>query len=407
MMRRACTLVTTLSLVVVACTSTASNSPNADGAAGDSGADSQDGGAPNASQAGAAGDFGSVGESGAASETGAAGDSGNGGTSTGPKLPEGTLLYVRHETADQDVLVALDLDSGDERVVTDLTGDGSSGWEIDGYALSPDRRRIALASLYAPTAADTATGLATRAIWTLTTDGRDFRRLTPTFPNDAQGRKAFQHDVGGPEWTASGAEVLYDFGTYWYEGTTLKGATFPWLVAADGKQLPSSFPTSADCSILHPARNPVTGELLFIHSVCIPGQGDGDGLYLYPADGSTNPQQIISSTRAADGIDVFLAKPSWFADGSGFLFIGGTADTDWRPSLLAYDGTENKVGMLVPAATGETIYSVSISADASKIVYCVHDNDSGDENLRLIDLSGATATDSALTTDGKSCDPSF
>src|SRR5688572_26064656 len=58
----------------------------------------------------------------------------DGGHSSGPAgssaLPEGTLLYLRADTADSDVLIARDLQEGTERVVTDLRGDGSDGWHI-------------------------------------------------------------------------------------------------------------------------------------------------------------------------------------------------------------------------------------------------------------------------------------
>lgn len=322
-------------------------------------------------------------------------------------LPKSTLLYVRHETQDHDLLMARDLESGDERVITDLTGDGSSGWDIDGFSLSPDRRRIALASLYQPTSADTATGLATRAIWTLSVDGTDFVRLTPTFPADAQGRQGFQYDVGYPEWTADGSQVLFDFGSYWWEGTNFKGGSFPWIVSATGASPPESFPTPSDCTVIYPARNPVTGEFLFIHSVCIPGQGDGAGLYLYPAAGGTNPQQLVSSAHVDGRVDVSLKPARWFLDGSGFLFIGATMETEWRTSILAYDFQENTISLLVPAPPGSAVYGVAISPDSTKLVYCLRSDEGGLEDLHLIDLAESSPTDVAITTDGKSCEPSF
>ncbi len=184
---------------------------------------------------------------------------------------------MRYETADHDVLVARDLSNDDELVITDLTGDGSSGWEIGGYSLSPDRRRIALASLYDPTDEDVATGLATRAIWTFAVDGTDFRRLTPTFPPD--GRQGFQYDIADPEWTADGSRVLFDFGEYWWEGTTFKGGSFPWSVAADGSEPPKSFPTPADCTVMYPTRNPATGEFLFLHTCVCPDKGRAQGCF--------------------------------------------------------------------------------------------------------------------------------
>jgi Tol biopolymer transport system component len=400
------TLLLGLGLAGVACESNPAGSSRDDDKGGDtsSAGDSPEDSGTAGSNTGSAGDSSSVGGGGTAGNEGGAGARPIGGDAS--PLPTGTLLYIRHETKDQDLLVALDLNSGDEQVVTDLTGDGSTGWDIDSFSLSPDRRRVALSSLYGPTKADTATGLATRAIWTLGVDGTAFRRLTPTFPKDAQGRQGFQYDVGDPEWTADGERVVYDFGEYWWEGTNLRGGSFPWIVAASGKQLPTTFTTEANCSVLYPSRNPVTGDFLFIHSVCVPGQGEGDGLYLYPAAGGTSPQKLVDSGRAEGAIDVFLAKVSWLADGSGFLFIGGTSQTDWSPSLLAYDATSGDVSLIVPAPAGAGIWDVAISPDSTKIAYCVHE-DEGLENLHLIDLSDATPTDTPLTTDGKSCTPVF
>lgn len=332
--------------------------------------------------------------------------SGDGGvTGTGPVLPEGTLLYLRAETKDNDLLVARDLASGNERVVTDLKGDGSSGWDIWGYSLSPDRRRIAIASLYGPTKEDNATGLATRAIWTLATDGTDFHRLTPTFPNRSGGRSQYSLEVSDPMWTADGANVIFNFGEYWWEGTNLKGGTFPWVVSAAGG-VPSELPTSTACTVLQPSRNPATGDMLFIHSVCIPGSGTS-GLYLYPEGGSENPKQLLASSRTSGGVDVFLETPSWIADGSGFLFLGSTEQTNWTPGVLLYDMAKGTATTLVAPPANGIIDSVTISSDGSTLVYATRNNDTGAHDLHRIDLTLSKPTDTAITTDGKSRRPWF
>lgn len=327
-------------------------------------------------------------------------------TDDGFAIPNGVLLYVYHHTPDEDWLMALDLETGDEAIITDLTDDGSDGWEIKGFSISPDRRRIALASLYNPTQADVATGLATRAIWTLAADGSDFRRLTPTFTNDSQGRTGFQYAVDSPEWTADGSHVVYNFGTYWWEGTNLEGGSFPWVVAADGNSLPTTFETDASCSVLRPVRNPITGEFLLIHSVCVPGQSQGPGFYLYPPNGGTDPTLLVASSRVEGGVDVSLERAAWLPDGSGFLFLGGIADTEWRTSLLLYNGTDNAIIPIVFAPPDGYIDAVTLNGDATKIVYCARDAD-GNEDLRLLDLRPESPVDTAITTDGKSCDPSF
>lgn len=333
------------------------------------------------------------------------GDSGAAGE--GPALPAGTLLYLRAETKGNDLLVARDLESGVERVVTDLKGDGSSGWDIWGYALSPDRRRIAIASLYGPTSEDTATGLATRAIWTLATDGTDFHRLTPTFPNTSGGRSGFQISVSNPMWNADGSRLLFDMGTYWTEAATLKGGTLPWSVSASGDAPPTTWPTSQPCSVLRPSRNPVTGEMLLIHSVCIPGSG-ADGLYLYPAEGGSNPQMLVASAHVSGSVDVYLETPSWISDGSGFLFVGSTEETNWTPGVFLYDMAEGTTTLVIAPPPDGSIDSVTIAPDGSKLVYTLR---KGEEvityDLHGIDLTASPLTDVAITTDGKSRRPWF
>ncbi|MDF2693094.1 MAG: putative secreted protein [Labilithrix sp.] len=346
---------------------------------------------------------------------GSAGSSdGDGGHSSGPAgssaLPEGTLLYLRADTADSDVLIARDLQEGTERVVTDLRGDGSDGWHIRGYSVSPDRTRIALASLYGPTKDDNDTRLATRRIWTLAADGSDMRRLTPTFPNTSQGRSQFTIEVNNPLFSADGSSILYDFGNYWYEGTKLLGGSLPWTISTAGDALPELFPTVTNCTVIYPARNPATGDILFNHSVCTNTQDEG--LFLYPAGGGTAPKKLVAYSYAPDGVAPSLETPSWIGDGSGFVFVGRTTvdrengNSEVAPCLFLYDMAKATASPLVVPPSGAVIASAAIAPDATSIVYCLRDDDAN-ENLHLIDLTASTPTDTAITTDGKSCNPSF
>lgn len=342
------------------------------------------------------GSSGSVGSS-----SGSSGSSSN----TGPALADGTLLYVRRVADDKDVLVARDLDTDDEHIVTDLKDDGGPGWDIAGYSLSADRRRFVVASLYGPTAEDTATGLATNAIWTFNTDGSDFRRLTPTFPNHGGGKQNFQIEVDGPFWSADGSEVFYDYGEWWWENQKLQGGTRPWSIGAGGGAFPSLLVDNSECgSIIEGSRHPVTGELLYIHSVCIPGQGS-EGFYLYSADGS-NPRQLVRSAHTEGNVDVYLEPGSWFSDGSGFAFIGSSADSNWELGLYVYVAEDQSTRFLKAAPAGAGIRGVTVSADSTKIVYCLDDN-RGASNLHLLDLTQDPVTDTAITSDGKSRAPQF
>jgi hypothetical protein len=315
---------------------------------------------------------------------------------------------VRSDTAKQDSLIARDLKAGTERVVTDMRSDGSSGWQINGYDLSPDRTRIVLASLYGPTQADNDTKLATNRLWSLATDGTDFRRLTPVFDNTGAGKTNFSIEVRDPVFSLDGASVLYDFGNYWYEGTSLKGGSAPWGVSSAGNGVPSLFPTQASCTIVSPSFNPATGDVVLIHSVCV--NSSDVGIFSYPKAGGA-PTKLVAQAYGVGFVRPSLEAVSWIVDGSGFIFPGLTDvqasnTTNTVRALFAYSVAKNAFSAIVLPQAGETVQNAAISKDAQTIVYCVRHADSTTD-LHVVDLTPSTPTDTALTTDGKSCSPKF
>jgi hypothetical protein len=292
-------------------------------------------------------------------------------------------------------------------VVTDLRGDGSDGWEIWGHDISPDRRRIVLASLFGPTQADIDTGIATRSVWTLASDGSDFQRLTPVFENTGGGRTNFNISVQDPVFTGDGRSVIYDFGNWWYEGTELQGGSLPWSVSTQG-DVPEFFSTISSCSVINPSVNPATGDVLFIHSVCV--HAEDEGIFLYPSGGGTEPTKLVDRGYGAGEVDPYLEKASWVADGSGFIFVGtievtrGT-ETDTANSLLAFDMTSGEIKVLVIPDAETSVRSAAVARDGSAIVYCLAHDDVTD--LHAIDLTLDPPEDAPITDDGKSCDPVF
>lgn len=352
------------------------------------------------------GPSGEGGEPGAAGSVGV-GDGGEPGVGSGDALPASTFLYVYSQTPDVDLLVALDVATGEERVVTDLRGDGSQGWEIWGHTISPDRRRIAVASLFDPTSADNATQLATRRIWTFAPDGSDFQRLTPVFENTGAGRKNFEITVQDPVYNLDGSAIIYDFGNWWYESTTLQGGSAPWFVSTSGEDLPELFPISASCTVVDPSINPATGEVLLVHSVCV--SSADEGIYLYPPDGG-EPTKLVNKGYGPNGVDPALQKASWLGDGSAFVFVG-TIEVDragqieTANSLLYYDMETAEIGVLVIPDSGANVRNATISPDGSVIIYCLaHD---GGLDLHAVDLTLDPPEEAPITNDGKSCDPSF
>jgi Tol biopolymer transport system component len=348
------------------------------------------GGSP-ASDGGASGDAGGTD---AASDAAAVVGPGSGSERA---LPASTFLYVSKLSADQDVLMAFDRPSGQSRVVTDLRGDGSNGWSIAGVSLSPDRTRIAVATLYGPTKADVDTKLATRSIWTFATDGSDFRRLTPVFPNTGAGKSKFAIEVGDPSFSKDGTSVFYAYGEYWYEGTTLEGASAIWNIAAAGGGTPALIQAPSPCSLVAPSVDPSSGNVAVIHSVCIPDQGQKNGIYLHSADGSGVPQLLVASTNE---MDIALVPPRWIASGQGFSFIAAGTTR----GLYAFDMTEQKATPLViPQEADTRVIDAAPAPDLNAIVYCLQKGEA--TNLHLIDLTTDPASDTEITNDGKSCHP--
>jgi hypothetical protein len=319
------------------------------------------------------------------------------GPGSGPALPASTFLYVSKLSADQDVLMAFDRPSGQSRVVTDLRGDGSNGWSIAGVSLSPDRTRIAVATLYGPTKADVDTKLATRSIWTFATDGSDFRRLTPVFPNTGAGKSKFAIEVRNPSFSKDGASVFYSYGEFWWEGTTLEGASAIWNITAAGGGAPALFEAPSPCSLVAPSVDPSTGDVAVIHSVCVPNQGQQDGIYLHALNGSGLPKLLVASTT---DMDIALEPPRWVASGEGFTFIAASTTR----GLYAFDMTEKKVTPLViPQEPDTRVIDAAPAPDLNAIVYCLQKGDA--TNLHLIDLTTDPASDTEMTNDGKSCHP--
>ncbi len=353
------------------------------------------------------GSDGTAGAGGVAGEQGSGGAAGDNGSPTGAALPLDAFLYVRALDADRDELVARSFTTGEEYTVTDLTEDGSEGWEIWGHTLSPDRKTIVLASLFGPTKEDNDTQLATRRLWSLGIDGTGFKRLTPVFDNTGQGRKNFEITVQSPMFSADGSAVIFDFGNWWYEGTTLEGGSRPWFVSAAGG-LPDLFPSAATCTVVDPSVNPATGDILFVHSVCTSSQDEG--LFLYPADGSGPPVKLLQAGFGTNQVDPSLVKASWLGDGSGFVFVGGIEvtrnnTTERASSLLLYELESGDITPIVVPDAGNYVRSGTISADGSSIVYCL-DHGSG-EDLIGIDLTQDPAVVAPITSDGVSCDAAF
>ena len=325
----------------------------------------------------------------------AAGTANVAGSGPAPKsLPPTTFVFERKVASGLDHLVAMDLVSRGQRVITTLAEGSVAGWNIDGVTVSPDRTRIVIASLYGATLADNATGLATNRLWSLDIEGKDFRRLTPVFPNQHAGQTGWRIDVRDPAYSADGQYIVFDYG----EGDSQGGYVAPWVLAADGSSLPSLIQTNLDCSVNgNAAFNPVTGDLLLEHAVCIGSQKGG--YFLYPNAGG-GPDFLVNDT----GISISGEPPAFSADGSLFVFTA-RAYSDNVQSLYAYIMRDRTVVPLIAGSPGTDIVNASFSPDDRYMVYCIRTDNAYD--LRVVDFGLDPPVDSALTSDGISCDAVF
>ena len=215
-------------------------------------------------------------------------------------------------------------------------------------------------------------------------------RLTPVF---AGGATTTQVDVRNPAFSSDGQRVFFDYGEFaggsWYVA--------PWSVGADGSAVPELFQTNLSCSINGFASfNPVTGDLLLKHSVCVPGTPSG--YYLYPKAGGA-PVQLI------DGDSFDLSERAVFSHaGESFLFTAKPSPGK-ESSLYLYVLASQKVQTLVNGENGYDVVNVALSPDNLQFVYCTSNGDSKD--LWLLDLSVEPFVHERLTQDGMSCSPVF
>lgn len=130
------------------------------------------------------------------------------------------------------------------------------------------------------------------------------------------------------------------------------------------------------------------------HAACV--DGATAGFYLYPIAGGP-PDHLVNS----NGVSTSSEPAAFSTDGSVFVYTA-RAYSDNIQSLYAYIMGERRVVTLLPGAVGIDIVNAVFAPDNVHLVYCVQQGDAYD--VRLLDLSVDPPTDSALTTDGISCD---
>ncbi len=350
-------------------------------------------------------------------------------TNTAPPQPlsEDTFVFV-FDGAGAAELHAFDLATSSRRAI--FTVDDGSAWSVRDVALSPARDTIAFASHYGydAMAYPLEDGLPTEAIWAVDVDGTDVRRLMAPLKDD-RGTVECTHDstceplgmvcdgavsrcresartreVGELAWSPAGDALWFVHADHFWQGTSLRGGTTLGRVAATGGA-PELFAANGGCAqVTAPAPHPTDGSLLAVRSVCTSG---GARVVRFDAMPPQQGTELFSEADLEFWVD--LSDMEWTRDGRGFVFgaYGGSFESDAIVFLEAATGT---LYLAFEAASGQWIEGQDLAPDGKRMVVCVGERGADDEarrDLYLVDLTATTPTATPLTTDGKSCAPSW
>lgn len=302
-------------------------------------------------------------------------------------------------------------------------------WDVRSIALAPTRDRIAFASHYGYDAAQypLADGLPTEGIWAVDVNGTNVRALMAPLKDD-RGTVECTHDstceplgmvcdgavsrcresartrtVGELAWSPNGDAVWFVSADHHWQGTQLAGGTTLGRVSAQGGA-PELFAANDGCAqVTAPAPHPTDGSLVAVQSVCTSG---GARVVRYDSMPPRQGTELFSEADLEFWVD--LSDVEWTRDGSGLIFgaYGGAFESDAIVYLEAATGT---LYLAFEAAPGQWIEGQDLAPDGQRMVVCVGEtvNGAAQRDLYLVDLTSTTPSSTALTTDGKSCDPSW
>jgi Tol biopolymer transport system component len=359
----------------------------------------------------------------------AAGVADTGGSASWSPLPLTTLVFAKTVRSGANHLYAYDIATNAATRISVLDDDGLTGTIVNGIALSPDRKWIAFAATFRPSATDVGASAATSdAIWLVSVDGSTYRRLTPTFPNayttpcsadiacTAMGMtcnltyqqcryKNFTMTVENPSWAPSGDTVWFDYQEGWnlLDGTYAGGGSLANVSSTGGS--PNIVASADPCLFtLGPSLDPTGTKIAAIRVLCT---NEADGLVLFDiASKQTTLLVGTSLTAAVSDIEVGAGQgPVFSHDGSAIAFVGLRGNSGSTPyeDLYFYSADTGQTTDLYKGTSDSKTWvkSLAFSPDNDHFVLSV----AGD--LYLYQASKLTGTPTQLTTDGKNSMPSW
>ena len=354
----------------------------------------------------------------------ACGGGGGGGNSPVDKPPaqdeikplsENTFLFMRKIDSTIDHLYIYDLDSREERQVTDFDNGSVSRYD---YSLSPDRRWVVFRAIAFRPDEEDAQAILQENLWKVSVDGKQFVRLThPIMPMDEScpaSKPGCERQRSDPIFSRDGSTIYYSLSDLWdahstfctsnadcggladcvnhfCRGSQLEGSAYLSRISSDGQGIDDPIPPLDDCTATtNPAFSHSGEKLLYQGIRCIAGN---NGIYLKqkPFD-QGNVDFIMDNDSFNSAV--------WSKDDTGFFYVeseffdddqDGKSET-YGDSLFLYEIESGESRMLLrpPAGAGVdskySIWGFSLNADQSKIVLSI-EYPQNTVNLFLFDLS--------------------
>ena len=344
------------------------------------------------------------------------------------RAPRGLLVRLSH--------LHLRSRARQERLVTNLDDNGKDGFAVSSQiAVSPDRKWIAFGSRdFRRTPDDGRLIKRGGILWTVSVDGKQYRRLTPpiTEPVHEAGycgttgsvcgfgevctagrciRPQLTVQYGSPVWATDGRTVYFEEQHSWICGTlsSPKPCAFALTASVRDNKITHSTSLEACISDAPIALHPTQSVLLLQRHACTT---DGvSGLHEWSPDSLTGKRQIVAYTTTPHFSSQVNAS-AWLPDGSGVLAavtreLKTPPSRDYKTELVQISLSGEIKTLFKPTSEDQDIEDVTVSSMGNVVVEISHTS-SGQKasQLHAFDMASSTLG-SQLTQAGDNQSPAF
>jgi hypothetical protein len=315
-----------------------------------------------------------------------------------------TIVYLRHLSTGYDQIMAYDLATNAQTVLSDLDGVTN----VHALELAPDRLHVAFAGVFRPDASELTAGAPfSDGLWLMTVDGASFTRLTPPDLGTHPGPD-FSTEIHGIAWTADSGWLYYDMTATWMNGGTLEGGSQILMVPATGG-VSSVVILDPSCTLFgSPSLSPDGTQLAFDRQLCETTSDEGP--WVNVITGSPFATHLWTLWAAGEGGGVWLPDGRFATIIDGYWDVNGdgVVDTGLLGGVVIFDVASGAMTVPIPVHTSDLEWrfeGIALLADGNTLVTCEHpDAAHPGADLFAYDLTAHTVRQ--LTHDGASCSPS-